>query len=202
MIVRLLRLTAVFCSLTGAASAQTTNASAADAAHATVAVDPRTVDFLIGPEDLLDIQVWKNPELSRTVPVRPDGKVSLPLLNDIHAAGLTPTALRELLTERFKEFVPSPEVAVIVREVHSFKVAVLGAVKMPGRYEVKNPATVLEMIAQAQGLTEFAARDRIVVMRHDGTKTTRVPFNYRKVADGGSEQENFFVRPGDIILVP
>jgi polysaccharide export outer membrane protein len=163
--------------------------------------DPRATDFLIGPEDILDIQVWKNPELSRTVPVRPDGKVSLPLVNDIQAAGLTPTDLRDQVTTRLAEFVPSPEVSVIVREVHSVKVAVIGAVKIPGRYEVKSPATVLELIAQAQGLTEFASRDRIVVIRQNGTATTRVPFNYRKVADG-SDQDNFFVRAGDIILVP
>ena len=163
--------------------------------------DPRATDFLIGPEDILDIQVWKNPELSRTVPVRPDGKVSLPLVNDIQAAGLTPTDLRDQLTTRLAEYVPSPEVSVIVREVHSVKVAVIGSVKIPGRYEVKSPATVLELIAQAQGLTEFASRDRIVVIRQNGTTTTRVPFNYRKVADG-SDQDNFFVRAGDIILVP
>ena len=163
--------------------------------------DPRATDFLIGPEDILDIQVWKNPDLSRTVPVRPDGKVSLPLVNDIQAAGLTPIDLREQLTTRLAEFVPSPEVSVIVREVHSVKVAVLGAVRIPGRYEVKSPATVLELIAQAQGLTEFASRDRIVVIRQNGATTTRVPFNYRKVAEG-SDSDNFFVRAGDIIVVP
>ena len=88
-------------------------------------------DYKIGPEDLLDISVWKNPELSRTVPVRPDGKVSLPLVNDIQAAGLTPTALRQQLIDRLAEFIPAPEVAVIVREVHSMKVAVVGSVKTP-----------------------------------------------------------------------
>jgi polysaccharide export outer membrane protein len=158
-------------------------------------------DFRIGPEDILDILVWKQENLSRTVPVRPDGKVSIPLVNDIQAAGLTPNELRQQLTERLSEYVPSPEVSVIVKEVHSVKVAVLGAVKMPGHYEVKSPATVLELIARAQGLTEFADRNRIVVLRQNGSTTTRVPFNYKKVADG-SEQENFFVKPGDIIVVP
>lgn len=157
--------------------------------------------FRIGPEDILDIQVWKNADLSRIVPVRPDGMISLPLVNDIQAAGLTPTDLRQQITQRLVEFVPSPEVSVIVREVHSVKVAVLGAVRMPGHYEVKSPATVLEMIARAQGLTEFADRGRIVVLRQNDTTTTRIPFNYRKVAEG-SEQDNFSVRPGDIIVVP
>ena len=158
-------------------------------------------DYRIGPEDVLDISVWKNPELSRTVPVRPDGKVSLPLVNDIHAAGLTPTTLRDELTRRLAEYIPSPEVAVIVREVHSAKVSVVGAVRTPGRYEVRSPATVLELIALAQGFTDFASRDRIVVLRTNGEGQTRIPFNYRKIADG-SEQENFFVEPGDIIVVP
>lgn len=202
MIRRLFFVTLACCSLTGSAWAQKPNGVAPDVGAASIAPDPRAVEFLIGPEDILDIQVWKNPDLSRTVPVRPDGKVSLPLVNDIQAAGLTPSDLREQLTARIAEYIPSPEVAVIVREVHSAKVAVLGAVKVPGRYEVKSPATVLEMIAQAQGLTEFASRDRIVVIRQSGGTSTRVPFNYRKVADGGSDRDNFFVRPGDIIFVP
>jgi len=189
--------------------AESTAASAeASAPKATAttggAPGPRLVEpeaFRIGPEDILDVQVWKNNELSRVVPVRPDGMISLPLVNDIRAAGLTATELRQQITQRLSEFIPSPEVSVIVREVHSVKVAVLGNVKMPGHYEVKSPATVLELIARAQGLTEFADRGRIVVLRQNGTTTTRIPFNYRKVAEG-SEQENFYVRPGDIIVVP
>jgi polysaccharide export outer membrane protein len=158
-------------------------------------------DYRIGPEDLLDISVWKNPELSRTVPVRPDGKVSLPLVNDIQAAGLTPNLLREQLTRRLAEFIPAPEVAVIVREVHSVKVAVVGSVKTPGRYELKSAATVLELLALAQGLTDFASRDRIVILRRVNGESQRIPFNYRKVA-AGDEQENLVVQPGDIIFVP
>jgi polysaccharide export outer membrane protein len=177
----------------------TTPTTAATTREARIVADSR--DYRIGPEDVLDISVWKNPELSRTVPVRPDGKVSLPLVNDIHAAGLTPSSLRDELTRRLAEYVPSPEVAVIVREVHSAKVSVIGAVRTPGRYDVRSPATVLELIALAQGFTDFASRDRIVVLRTTGETQTRIPFNYRKIADG-SEQENFFVQPGDIIVVP
>jgi polysaccharide biosynthesis/export protein len=164
-------------------------------------IEPSADAFRIGPEDVLDVQVWKNAELSRVVPVRPDGMISLPLVNDIRAAGLTPTELRAQVTQRLSEFIPSPEVSVIVREVHSVKVAVLGAVKMPGHYEVNSTATVLDLIARAQGLTDFADRGRIVVLRQNGKTTKRIPFNYRKVADG-SEQENFVVQPGDIIVVP
>ena len=186
-----------------AATAAPSAAAPADAANA--AVPTRIVEsataFRIGPEDVLDVQVWKNEELSRVVPVRPDGMISLPLVNDIRAAGLTAVELRQEITQRLAEYVPSPEVSVMVREVHSVKVAVLGAVRMPGHYEVKSAATVLELIARAQGLNEFADRGRIVVLRQNGAETTRIPFNYRKVAEG-SEQDNFYVRPGDIIVVP
>jgi polysaccharide biosynthesis/export protein len=157
--------------------------------------------YQIGPEDVLEISVWKNPELSRTVPVRPDGKVSLPLVNDIQAAGLTPIDLRDQVTAKLSEYIPAPEVSVIVREVHSRKVTVAGAVKLPGRYELKSTMTVLEVIALAQGLTDFASRDRIVILRQNGQKTERIPFNYRKISDA-AQQDNFLVRPGDIVFVP
>src|ERR1700692_2578030 len=159
---RLLAVTLVCGSLTATLWAQDSKGiKPSAAAEAAVAPDPRFAAYLIGPEDILDVQVWKNAELSRTVPVRPDGKVSLPLVHDIQASGWTPEQLRSQLTTRLSEFVPTPEVSVIVREVHSVKVAVMGAVKVPGRYEVKSPATVLELIAQAQGLTEFGSRDHI-----------------------------------------
>lgn len=157
--------------------------------------------YQIGPEDVLEISVWKNPELSRTVPVRPDGKVSLPLVNDIQASGLTPIDLRDQVTAKLSEYIPAPEVSVIVREVHSRKVTVAGAVKLPGRYELKSTMTVLEVIALAQGLTDFASRDRIVILRQNGQKTDRIPFNYRKISDA-AQQDNFLVRPGDIVFVP
>ena len=157
--------------------------------------------YQIGPEDVLEISVWKNPELSRTVPVRPDGKVSLPLVNDIQAAGLTPIDLRDQVTAKLSEYIPAPEVSVIVREVHSRKVTVAGAVKLPGRYELKSTMTVLEVIALAQGLTDFASRDRIVILRQNGQKTERIPFNYRKISDA-AQQDNFLIRPGDIVFVP
>jgi len=206
MKLRLLAVSLLFLTAVSRASAQVPSPrGAVPAARATALANSNALDtateYQIGPEDVLDISVWKNPELSRTVPVRPDGKVSLPLLNDFQAAGLTPSSLREQLVSRLSDFVPTPEVSVIVREVHSRKVAVVGAVKTAGRYELKSPMTVLEAIALAQGFTDFAARDRIVVLRQSGGTTTRIPFNYRKIADG-AEQENFFVRPGDIIVVP
>ena len=181
--------------------APTDPSATANEATSTTRVAVDDLGYKIGPEDVLDISVWKSPELSRSVPVRPDGKVSLPLVNDIKAAGLTPDQLRRELTTRLSEFIPAPEVAVIVREVHSAKVAVVGAVRSPGRFELRSQATVLEMIAMAQGFTDFAERDRIVVLRQNGRTTVRIPFRYTKV-EIGTEQDNFFVESGDIIVVP
>src|SRR5229473_2076805 len=106
-------------------------------------------DYEIGPEDVLDIAVWNNTAISRTVPVRPDGKISLPLLNDVQAAGLTPMQLRDGLAKKLTDYMPTPEVSVIVKEVHSFKVSVLGEVKKAGQYELKSRTTVLDVVALA-----------------------------------------------------
>ena len=167
---------------------------------------PAGEDYVIGPEDVLDIAVWNNAAISRSVAVRPDGKISLPLLNDVQAAGLTPTALRDALTKALTSYIPTPSVSVIVREVHSYKVTVIGQVRTPGRYELKSQATVLDMLAMAGGLTEFAARNRIVVLRQEGASSRRIPFAYHKLADDDGSHtradENFCVKPGDIVLVP
>jgi polysaccharide export outer membrane protein len=166
----------------------------------------RPADYVIGPEDVVDIAVWNNAAISRTVPVRPDGKISLPLLNDVQAGGLTPVQLRDALTKALTTFVPKPEVSVIVREVHSVKVTVIGQVKLPGRYELKSRATVLDVLAMAGGFTDYAARDSIVVLRQEGGAARRIPFLFDKLTvKSGSKaagQENFCVAPGDIILVP
>jgi len=158
--------------------------------------------FKIGPEDVLAISVWKNDAMSRTVQVRPDGKISLPLLDDIDAAGLTPMQLRDILAKRLAEYIPNPEVSVIVSDVRSFRVSVIGEVLKPGRLELKSWTTVLDALAQAGGFTQFAARSRIVILRPNGKTMTRVPFNYNKVVSSGGEEENIYLQPGDIILVP
>jgi polysaccharide export outer membrane protein len=170
------------------------------------ALEGCTAGYMIGPEDVLDIAVWKNADISRTVPVRPDGKISLPLLNDVQAAGLSPMQLRETLTKALTAYIPEPAVSVLVREVHSFKVTVIGQVKAPGRYELKDRATVLDVLALAGGLNEYAARGRIVVLRQDRTAAVQIPFPYdRLTSRAGSKAdspENFCVKPGDVILVP
>jgi len=159
-------------------------------------------DYKIGPEDLLDIAVWNNTAISRAVPVRPDGKISLPLLNDVQAAGLTPMQLRDVLEKKLVEYMPTPEVSVIVKEVHSFKVSVLGEVKKAGQYELKSRTTVLDVIALAGGFTEFAARSRIVILRPNGTTVNRVAFNYNRAIGGDVQPEDLFLRPGDVVVVP
>lgn len=161
-------------------------------------------EYLIGPEDVLDIAVWNNTAISRTVPVRPDGKISLPLLNDVQAAGLTPLQVRDAVAKALAAYMPNPEVSVIVREVHSFKVTVIGEVKTPGRFELKGHATVLDVLAIAGGLNEYADRGRIVILRRQGNTTKQIPFDYGRITRGESTNgghENFFVSPGDIIVV-
>ena len=159
-------------------------------------------DYQIGPEDLLDVSVWNNPALSRTAPVRPDGKISLPLLNDVQAAGLTPMQLRDIIAKKLVEYMPNPEVSVIVREVNRFKVSVIGEVKKPGRFDFKSKATVLDAIALAGGFNDFAARSRIVILRQDGGGTKRIPINYNKIISTASEQDDFYLQPGDVVVVP
>jgi polysaccharide export outer membrane protein len=159
-------------------------------------------DYKIGPEDLLDVAVWNNTAISRAVPVRPDGKISLPLLNDVQAAGLTPMQLREALAKKLTDYMPTPEVSVIVKEVHSFKVSVLGEVKKAGQYELKSRTTVLDVVALAGGFTEFAARSRIVILRPNGTTVKRVSFNYNKAIAPDAAPEDLFLQPGDVVVVP
>jgi len=157
-------------------------------------------DYRIGPEDVLSIAVWKNDTLGGEMPVRPDGMISLPLLNDVQAAGRTPMELRDVLVKRLSEYMPAPEVSVIVKEVRSPKVSVLGEVAHPGRYDLRGRTTVLDLLALAGGLTEFASRSRIVILRGDGPKPSRIRFDYGKATQDGA-RENIELRPGDIVLV-
>jgi polysaccharide biosynthesis/export protein len=188
--------------LAAPARAQQPNRPAAGAAAPTAAQPSGSPmeQFRIGPEDVLTISVWKNEALTRSVPVRPDGMISLPLLDDVQAAGLTPMQLRDVLAKRLAEYMPTPEVSVIVTAINSFKVTVIGEVTRVGRYELKSWTTMLDLLAQAGGFTQFASRSRIVVLRANGKTMTRLPFNYNKVLSG--DEENFYLLPGDIVLVP
>lgn len=161
---------------------------------------PVGAEYRIGIDDVLDIAVWNNTTVSRTVPVRPDGKISLPLLNEVDAAGLTPSQLRASLLAKLAEYMPNPEVSVIVREVHSNKISVLGEVRKAGRYEITQRATVLDAVALAGGFNDWARRSKLVIMRHDNGSVKRIPVNYNRIV--AEEDENVLLQPGDIVVVP
>ena len=163
-----------------------------------VAVTNTLPEYRIGIDDVLDIAVWNVAELQKTVPVRPDGKISLPLVNDVVAAGLTPMELRDLLMRKIATYVQNPDVSVVVREIRSLKVSVIGQVRTPGRYDIKGPATVFDALALAGGFTEFAARRKITIIR----QSQRLRFDYDAAIANGSVNNNLFVKPGDIVVVP
>jgi len=158
--------------------------------------------YQIGAGDILEVSVWKNPELSRIVTVRPDGMISLPLVNDVQAAGLTASQLRETVAKRLTEYVPSAEVSVIVNRVDSFAVSVVGSVSKPGRFNLTGPTTVLEALAMAGGLTQFASKRNIYVLRNEGNTPKRLAFDYNKATSSGDPSDNFVLRAGDMIVVP
>jgi polysaccharide biosynthesis/export protein len=178
--------------------------SAAPRSAVVVPAAPVTLasDYVIGPEDLLQISVWKNESLSRQLPVRPDGKVSMPLLHDIQAAGLTPMQLRDKIAAALAEFMPNPEVSVTVLEVRSYRVSVLGEVQKPGVLQLKAPTTVLEALALAGGFRDFASPSKIVIFRKDDSgQTQRLRFNYNR-AVGAAGEDNVTLRSGDVVVVP
>lgn len=158
--------------------------------------------YRIGPEDVIEVVVWRHDELGRVVPVRPDGMISLPLLNDVKAAGLTPMELRTTIAEGLKSFVVSvPEVAVIVREIHSRHITLLGEVARPGRYELKGPTRLLDAVAQAGGFTEYAARRRVEIYRRTAGELVKIDVDGSALPTGG-ERRDPDLRPGDLVVVP
>lgn len=164
------------------------------------AVDP---SFVIGPSDVLNISVWKEPEISRTVPVRLDGKITLPLAGDIVASGLTTDQLQVSIREKLSPYITDPEVTVIVQEAKSKKVNIFGKVSKPGSYELAKPTTVLDGIAMAGGLSDFAKASKIYVLRTDASgKTERLRFNYKDVLKGKHPEQNIQLLPHDTIVVP
>jgi polysaccharide export outer membrane protein len=160
-------------------------------------------DYVIGTDDLLFISVWKEPDLTRTVPVRPDGKITLPLVGDITASGLTPEQLQENITKLLGNYVSSPAVTVTVQEVRSQRFNVVGEVQKPGAYSLIKPMTVLDGIALAGGLKDFANSKKIYVLRTkaDGSQV-RLPFNYKDVIKGKDISQNVELEAHDTIVVP
>jgi polysaccharide export outer membrane protein len=163
--------------------------------------EAEALPFFIGPEDVLDISVWKEPDVSRTVPVRLDGKISLPLLNDIQAAGLTPMQLTAIITERLKRFFSNPQVTVTVTAINSQIVFVVGEVNRPGPIHLLPRMTALGAISSAGGMTQFADQKHAYILRHEGGKDTHYPLNYRNLLRGDM-RGNIVLKSGDTIVVP
>jgi polysaccharide biosynthesis/export protein len=160
-------------------------------------------EYVIGAEDVLAINVWRDKELSRVVPVRPDGKISVPLLNEVQASGLTPEQLQASLSEGLRKYLDHPEVTVIVQEPKSHQFNVVGEVQKAGSYVLGRRLTVLDAIALAGGFKDFAKQKQIYVLRAqpDGSEQ-RIPFNYKEVIKGRNAQQNIPLQPGDTVVVP
>lgn len=158
--------------------------------------------FTIGPDDVLQVLYWRDKDTSAEVMVRPDGKITLPLLNDIQAAGLTPDQLREVIQKASEKYFQDPNVSVVVKAINSRKVYVTGAVGKPGPYMLTSRTTVLQMLANAGGLGDFAKKDKIAVLRTVDGETKRFPFNYKDVIQGKNLEQNIELRPGDTVIVP
>jgi len=167
-------------------------------------VTPATTDpaYVIGPQDVLDINVWKEPDMTRVVRVRPDGKISLPLINDVQAAGVTPQQLAADVTTKLRKFLTEPQVTVIVTQINSQRVFVIGEVLHAGAFQLVPGTTVLQALANAGGFTTFADVKKIHVMRLVNGKHTELPFNYREVLKGDNPDQNIKLEPGDTVVVP
>jgi polysaccharide export outer membrane protein len=159
--------------------------------------------FVIGNDDVLAINVWKEPDVSRSIPVRSDGKISLPLVGEVQATGRTPLKLEEEIAARLKNYIAEPEVTVIVQQINSQKFNILVMVNKPGSYVINNSATVLDAIALAGGFRDFAKQKSIYILRQDADGSqTRLPFNYKEVVKGKNSGQNIKLQPRDTIVVP
>jgi polysaccharide export outer membrane protein len=166
--------------------------------------DPASVvgpDYVIGADDNLHISVWKEPDLTNTLPVRPDGKISMPLLNDVQASGLTPMQLASSLTEKLKKYLADPRVTVVVTQMNSQRVYILGEVLHSGAIPLLPNMTVLQALATA-GFTQFANTKAIYVLRTQNRRQQKIPFNYRQAVKGEDIAQNIILKPGDTIVVP
>ena len=166
--------------------------------------EPKSVagpDYMIGADDMLHVSVWKEPDLTETLPVRPDGKISLPLLNDVVAAGLTPTQLADSITTKLKKFISDPRVTVVVTAMNSQKIYILGEVLHPGTAILQPNMTVLQALASA-GFTQFANTKGIYLLRNDNGKQQKISVHYRELVKGEQIDHNIVLKPGDTIVVP
>ena len=166
-----------------------------------VAAVPPT-GYVIGPEDVLGINFWREKDLSTDVIVRPDGRITLPLLNEFEAAGLTPEALREKISAAADKYIQDPNLTIIVKQINSRRVYITGNVNKPGSYNLMAPTTVVQLLSMAGGLQEYADKKNIVVMRTENGKPASYRFNYKEVIDRKNLQQNIELKPGDTVIVP
>jgi len=163
---------------------------------------PSDPNYVIGPQDTLDISVWKEPDLTRAVPVRPDGKISLPLLDDVQAGGLTPAQLRADITQRLKRYFTDPRVTVIVTTIGSQRIYLMGEVTRAGAYPLVPGMTLLQALSSGGGFTQFANTKNIYLLRVENGKQVKHPFNYKDVVNGKNPAQNIVLKAGDTIVVP
>ncbi len=183
------------------ASAQTQKPAQTDSAPATAAAAKLPTDYVIGVEDVLSVIFWREKDMSADVVVRPDGKISLPMLNDVHAAGLTPEALADVVAKAGTKFVRDPGATVIVKEIRSRKFYIIGEVSRPGTFPLASEMTVLQAIGEAGGFIEGANKGDVIIVRNEGGKERRFKFNYNQVVDGKNPEQNIKLLPGDTIIV-
>jgi len=188
--------------LVGPMCAQDSSGSATGRGSDTTAAKPHDDTFVIGNDDVLAINVWKEPDISRSIPVRSDGKISLPLVGEVQAAGLTPLKLEKDIASKLKNYISEPEVTVMVQQVNSQKFNILGQVARPGSYAIANSPTVLDAIALAGGFRDFAKKKNIYVLRQGANGESRIPFNYKDVSQGRNMSQNIKLQPGDTIIIP
>jgi polysaccharide export outer membrane protein len=177
------------------------NTATTDRTATAASASPAGPAYVIGAEDVLHISVWKEADLTATLPVRPDGKISLPLLNDVQAAGLTPEQLKDSVTEKLKKYVADPRVTVVVTAINSKRVYLTGEVLHSGAMPMSPNMTVLQALSSA-GINQFANTKRIYVLRTENGKQEKLPVNYRKLVKGEQIEQNYTLRPGDTIVVP
>ncbi len=175
--------------------------AASDKATNVVPDSQAGIGYVIGPEDVLHVAVWREADLTATLPVRPDGKISLPLLNDVQASGLTPQQLAASVTEKLKKYIADPRVTVVVAQINSKRIFMVGEVLHPGPMSMIANMTVLQALSSA-GLNQFANTKRIYVLRTENGKQQKLPVNYRKLVKGEEIEQNYALRPGDTIVVP
>jgi polysaccharide export outer membrane protein len=172
------------------------------------AAAPRPTDpvvppgYVIGTDDVLSIVYWKDKDMSADAKVRPDGRIALPLINEVQAAGLTPEQLHAKLTEESKKYMEDANITVVVREINSRKAFITGEVHKPGPYPLTAPTTVMQLISMAGGLREYADAKKIMIMRSENGRQVSLPFNYKDVASGKKLQQNIELKPGDTVVVP